>query len=268
MENKQKNNKGMARCIPRILHQIWFDYGEGQPDPPAKFRALQRGLLDDNPGYTFYEWRYRAALKFIEGYYPEHFDWFLNLQYPVEKVDAFRFFLMHTYGGIYLDMDCKSLEPLDKFFEEHPEACRAKIVLVHSPVESILTNCVMMSAPGHEFWLEALKKVGEGWRPFWANWQKHAQILHTAGPYFLHRFWPWYQDHGKHYKRSDFYFTWPPVFVSKDPDQAQYIHHLYENSWVNWKGIKQTAAAMTFLLFVSIYLFKRYQRYRRHASLS
>jgi mannosyltransferase OCH1-like enzyme len=50
-------------------------------------------------------WTEKASRDFIETEYP----WFLNAydgyRYPVQRVDAVRYFLMLHYGGIYMDLD-------------------------------------------------------------------------------------------------------------------------------------------------------------------
>jgi hypothetical protein len=50
-------------------------------------------------------WTEKASREFIEKEYP----WFLQTydvyRYPVQRVDAVRYFLLLHYGGIYLDLD-------------------------------------------------------------------------------------------------------------------------------------------------------------------
>lgn len=50
-------------------------------------------------------WTEETSREFIETEYP----WFLRTYdrylYPVQRVDAVRYFLLMHYGGIYLDLD-------------------------------------------------------------------------------------------------------------------------------------------------------------------
>lgn len=59
-------------------------------------------MLTVTPGQL---WTERASRDFIETEYP----WFLRTydgyRYPVQRVDAVRYFLLLHYGGIYMDLD-------------------------------------------------------------------------------------------------------------------------------------------------------------------
>jgi inositol phosphorylceramide mannosyltransferase catalytic subunit len=62
--------------------------------------------------------------------------------------DALRPFLLHAYGGLYLDMDVECLEPVD------PTLQGFQLVLqMEDEGSKSLNNAVMASAPGHPLWL-------------------------------------------------------------------------------------------------------------------
>lgn len=50
-------------------------------------------------------WSEKSSRDFIETHYP----WFLRTydryRFPVQRVDAVRYFILMHYGGIYLDLD-------------------------------------------------------------------------------------------------------------------------------------------------------------------
>jgi mannosyltransferase OCH1-like enzyme len=101
------------RKIPAILHQIW--HAVHYPNPPQRYREGTRSFLAHHPGWTYKFWDSRSSRKFLSTYYRWFLPTYIGYDQWIKRVDALRYFLLHFYGGVYLDMDAecwKNIEPL------------------------------------------------------------------------------------------------------------------------------------------------------------
>ena len=62
-------------------------------------------------------------------------------------VDAVRPFLMHAFGGVYIDLDTECLQPVDPFLQEHD-----LVFQMEDFGEKSLVNSAIAGAPGLYFW--------------------------------------------------------------------------------------------------------------------
>lgn len=77
----------------------------------------------------------------------EHYPWFVSIfdayPYPIQRADAIRYFILHHFGGIYMDLDVGCLRRFDPLL-------RFEVVLPKTiPVG--VSNDVMLAAKGHPF---------------------------------------------------------------------------------------------------------------------
>lgn len=77
----------------------------------------------------------------------EHYPWFVPIfdayPYPIQRADAIRYFILHHFGGIYMDLDVGCLRRFDPLL-------RFEVVLPKTiPVG--VSNDVMLAAKGHPF---------------------------------------------------------------------------------------------------------------------
>ena len=53
----------------------------------------------------------------------EHYPWFVPIfdayPYPIQRADAIRYFILHHFGGIYMDLDVGCL----RRFDPPPQGC-------------------------------------------------------------------------------------------------------------------------------------------------
>ncbi|KAH8812239.1 nucleotide-diphospho-sugar transferase [Xylogone sp. PMI_703] len=131
--------------IPPIIHNIWFAGISRDQSMKTKipdiWSTAQDMCRDNNPNYTIYTWNADSGREFIE----EHYAWFLptydGYKFPIQRVDALKYFVLWHYGGVYMDLDIscrRSLDPLLEFSAWFPRA---------SPLG--INNDLMASRPGH-----------------------------------------------------------------------------------------------------------------------
>ena len=95
--------------FPRIIHQTWKD-----ANVPDEFKAFQRSVREQNPGFEYVLWTDDDNRSLIES----HYAWFLptydGYTHHIERVDAVRYFILLTHGGVYIDLDMECLAPIDE----------------------------------------------------------------------------------------------------------------------------------------------------------
>ncbi|KAG8461561.1 hypothetical protein KFE25_001165 [Diacronema lutheri] len=160
------------RRIPFIVHQMYKN--EALPEEWAETPATWQRM---NPGYKYMLWTDRELRELIEN----HYAWFLPvyLAYPhnIQRSDSSRYFLLHRYGGIYADLDIVSTRSIDRLIAGH------EALLPLTPNIGI-TNAVMASTPGHEFFGYVIKEL-ERYSSTWYHGTRHVTIVTSTGPTFL-----------------------------------------------------------------------------------
>lgn len=161
----------MTRKIPFILHQIW--HAVHFPEPPERYREGSRSFLEKHPGWRFQFWDDRTSRSFIAANYRRFLPTYVGYAFWAKRVDALRYFLLHFYGGVYLDMDAecwKNIEPLLEGF--------GFVGCANHRRPGEVGNGFLAAAPGHPL---LAKIIGE--LPLTAG----KGILDSTGPAFLGR---------------------------------------------------------------------------------
>eukprot|EP00937_MAST-01D_sp_MAST-1D-sp2_P005080 g5080.t1 len=142
---------GGQRCtIPKIIHQTW-------KNDLVSYTAAQRirSWLKKNPEWTYMLWTNDDNRRFMAQHYPEHTPMFLNYSHEIKRADAIRYFLLHHYGGLYVDLDFEALRPVDPLLAGH-ELVIGQEPWVHShvlyDVDRLICNAFMASCARHPFW--------------------------------------------------------------------------------------------------------------------
>ncbi|KAL2269008.1 hypothetical protein VTJ83DRAFT_3854 [Remersonia thermophila] len=178
-ENVARNR---TQHVPKIVHHVFHNWRQpGNDTLPADWAALRAECIDLNPDFEFKLWGEKASRDFIETEYP----WFLRTydgyKYPVQRVDAVRYFLMLHYGGIYMDLDngCKtSLAPLLYY-----------PVWLTDGGRGALSNNILAARPHHPFWQHlTLALLRYDWR--WPL--PYARIMYASGQWFVTAAWEEY----------------------------------------------------------------------------
>lgn len=166
--------------IPRILHQIYFG---GESAAPPSYRRWAETWRANHPEWDHQFWDAQRCRGLVE----EHYRWFLPVydayKYRIQRCDAIRYFILHRFGGMYVDMDVESLRPIDDLI--------AGRELILGALRVGFTNAVMGSAPGHPLWPRAFATMEERRRrfartaPLWAKVAMPMHIGYSTGPIML-----------------------------------------------------------------------------------
>ncbi len=246
----------MSCKIPKLIHQVWFNFtGEvGGGDIGEHNRLLRERVRAKNPNYRIHLWREKESEELIKKSYPQYWSTYLFLDPIIRKVDYLRFFLLHKYGGIYLDVDYFVLQNFDKYFTDYPQYKDSDIVLSRSCYGPWITNSILMSGPGRKFWKFCMDQVKNGALvPWWGNLQSHIETSCTTGPHFMTMAYEAYMKTACGPEK--FTIEEPPLFVAQEFSDSVYAWHEGQTSWIKSEDFL-TVEWLTFLIIIVILILR------------
>jgi len=98
--------------IPLIIHQIWF---QGQKTLNSKYADFQQRWKELHPKWIYIFWDENKIINLLRKHYEWFFDTWNKLPFMIQKIDSAKIFILHFYGGMYIDMDMEpimNIEPL------------------------------------------------------------------------------------------------------------------------------------------------------------
>ena len=215
--------------IPKIIHQTWKD-----DHIPPRFAAFSESWNRFNRGWQRILWTDRMLLKFVDTHYPHLLESFCAYPAGIFRADAARYMLLHSFGGIYADIDVECLAPLTSIEIEN------RVVLCHEPPSHwplhvhyrgfpfLLFNGVMASPPGHAFLSAILDRLPE---------TRHAtDVLDATGPCLLTGVYLGYRCkehvavHGCHLFTPTDSFQREAPYYDMEPVQSL-TRHCWATSW-------------------------------------
>ncbi|CAK1365826.1 Mannosyl phosphorylinositol ceramide synthase CSH1 [Cercospora beticola] len=168
--------------IPKIIHQTYIN-----TSIPVVWQEAQQSCLDlhKEPEWKYMLWTDAMSDEFVAKEYPEFLDTFRGYQYPIQRADAIRYFVLEHFGGIYIDLDdgCnRSLEPLLRY-----------PAFVRKTIPTGVSNDAMGAVPGHPFFqrvIEELPNYDRSWI------LPYISVMASTGPLFVSIIWRHYSDEG------------------------------------------------------------------------
>lgn len=122
----------------------------------------------------------------MEARFSNYSEIYYNYKLKVQQSDAIRYFLLYEYGGVYVDLDMESLQPLDELLARYPciiaqEPKEHRILLSENnlKLKHYALNSFMACRPKHPFMkfvIDMLKECQE-YYPL--------DVLKSTGPMFL-----------------------------------------------------------------------------------
>jgi inositol phosphorylceramide mannosyltransferase catalytic subunit len=245
----------MSHKIPKIIHQIWFNFqtDDSGLDIGDHNRSLQKRLSDKNPNYKIFLWREQEAENLLKKYFPAYLSTYLFLDPIIRKVDYIRFFILYKYGGIYLDMDYFCLKSFDDYFNDYPQYKDSDIVLSKSCYGPWITNSIMMSRPGCNFWQFCFDQSKYGTLiPWWGNLQNHIETSCMTGPYFMTIVHESYKKIACNIEKIT--IEDPPLFLAQDFNNAVYTWHEGHTSWIKSKDFLTIEWICLIIIIIVVFL--------------
>lgn len=169
--------------IPKIIHQTWKNH-----DIPPAWRGFVDTWKRLHPGWEYRFWTDTDNDAFVARHFPEFLETWRGYPYAIMRADAIRYLLLLHYGGLYVDMDCECLAPMDpflpcrRFIAGREPSCHEK----EHGYRDIPSNALMMAPAGNT----ACRSIIDHLRDDTAPCVVHADVLHRTGPLMLHKVLP------------------------------------------------------------------------------
>jgi len=164
-------------AIPRIIHQT---YKTAEiPDHWRRAQSVVKQQHDPARGYQYLFWTDDSMRQFLSEKYSWSLSTYDSYAYPIQRVDAFRYFVLYHYGGFYVDLDVGARRCFDILL-------KYDVVLAETRPFGF-TNDFLASQPEHPFFLHLMKGLRENAQPWWKYFAPSLAVLVTAGPLYLTR---------------------------------------------------------------------------------
>ena len=73
----------------------------------------------NHPGWEYRLWTDTQNREFIRTRYPDFLVRYDSYPYHIQRVDAVRYFILYTFGGLYVDLDFECIHSLERLLAEH-----------------------------------------------------------------------------------------------------------------------------------------------------
>lgn len=171
--------------VPRIIHQIMHDFKADYPPieksevlVPEKWKESPEKWKSLHPLWTYMLWGGFESRELIR----LHYSWFLtiydNYKFPIQRVDAIRYFILHRHGGIYTDLDLYPTVPIDRYISGTDEA-----YFIYGPMSA--ANSFIASTKGAIIWHRVFTALANVELPWWTRLTKHFTVMLSTGPMLL-----------------------------------------------------------------------------------
>lgn len=215
-------------CIPRVIHQTWKE-----SKPPSEFALYHLSWTHMNPGWLLLMWTDDDVHQWLSANYEWFIPTFDAYEHPVMRADAFRYFVLHAYGGVYADLDYEAVQPLDSYL---PNISHPLGFVAPGDWHSSISNSLMVTQYCPALWEPLLHRLvvtaktsREGvWSLF-----PSSRVMSATGPTFL-RMW-FESERPEHICRLPRARFSPCDYCNPNckTDGALTVHH-YARSWNRW----------------------------------
>ncbi|GAA5985823.1 hypothetical protein JCM5350_006899 [Sporobolomyces pararoseus] len=204
--------------IPKIIHATW------KTDVlPDRWEKIRQGCIDLHPDYEFMLWSDASSRNFIAEYYPWFLSTFDGYVYPIQRADVIRYFVLHRFGGIYMDLDIgcrRNMDPL-LYFE----------VILPQTIPVGVSNDLMFAEKNHPFMDLVIHNLITFDHTYGTN---YPTVMFSTGPMFLSaQYGLWPKDVSEGMERQ--VRVLPRRWYGKNAPPSQmtdsYFDHYYGSSW-------------------------------------
>ncbi|GAA6062077.1 hypothetical protein JCM10212_006500 [Sporobolomyces blumeae] len=215
---KNSSGKTPQPRIPKIIHATW------KTDVlPDRWEKIRQGCIDLHPDYEFMLWSDASSRDFIAEYYPWFLSTFDGYTYPIQRADVIRYFVLHRFGGVYMDLDIgcrRNMDPL-LYFE----------VILPQTIPVGVSNDLMFAERGHPFMDLVIHNLITFDHTYGTN---YPTVMFSTGPMFLSaQYGLWPKDVAEGMERQ--VRVLPRRWYGKNARPSQmtdsFFDHYYGSSW-------------------------------------
>ncbi|TFK75806.1 hypothetical protein BDN72DRAFT_831245 [Pluteus cervinus] len=209
------SSHGQVEYIPRIIHQTWKS-----DILPPRWKDISQACRDMMPDYYEYMlWTDASSRDFIAAHYPWFLDTYDDYDYVIQRADAIRYFVLHHFGGVYIDLDIGCRKPMDPLLVHH--------LILPKTIPVGVSNDLMFSEPRHPLLEQAIHNLITFDHSWFLN---YPTVMFSTGPMFLSIQYGLYSSHPGSNVR-----ILPKSLYGKNakPEDApnSFFAHYYGSSW-------------------------------------
>jgi mannosyltransferase OCH1-like enzyme len=217
--------------IPKIIHQIYFNWGTSIDDRPLFLQSISehKRLM---PDYKHILWGEEDVMNLIKSKVPQLEEFYNSLRYDIQRCDFARFLIMFFYGGFYSDLDIIPIKTYDNL--------RGNRILFNNPQNKERWSQDWISSEvGNQFWLRAINKCRKVYKEksnmkIYDTW-KIRFVFRTTGPAFLNSL----NSIADEYGVVSHKVIWSDKWINKiDVDGYWCINH-HNGSWMSNIGVNE-----------------------------
>ncbi|KAF2457265.1 nucleotide-diphospho-sugar transferase [Lineolata rhizophorae] len=168
------------QLIPKLIHQTYVN-----ESIPERWKEAQQSCIDLHEDYEYRLWTDKKAREFIAQEYPWFLETYDAYEFPIQRADSIRYFVLAHFGGVYIDLDDGCQRRLDPLL--------AYPAWLRRTVPTGISNDAMGAIPRHPFFLrviDSLPKYNRSWL------LPYITVMASTGPLFLSVIWRHYNNAG------------------------------------------------------------------------
>jgi mannosyltransferase OCH1-like enzyme len=129
--------------IPKIIHQTGPDESKWHPI----WKECSESWKNTFPDFQYMYWTDDDLRNLVRDEYPDYLELYDNFSHHIMRIDFARFCILHSYGGIYADLDTYC-------YQNFYNLLRRDLYIVQSweDWKEKVQNSLMISTPNHQFW--------------------------------------------------------------------------------------------------------------------
>ena len=163
--------------IPKIIHQTGPDEQKWHPI----WKECSESWKSIFPDFQYVYWTDDDLRNLVKEQYSEFIELYDGFPHHIMRVDFARFCILHSYGGIYTDLDVYC-------YKNFYDLLKRNLYIVESWDDwgEKVQNSLMISTPNQEFWEKCMFFSGV---KFLSNHQNNFKdyILESCGPKLISR---------------------------------------------------------------------------------
>ncbi|EGG03546.1 family 32 glycosyltransferase [Melampsora larici-populina 98AG31] len=209
--------------IPKIIHQTWKT--ERIPDRWLPVRATCAAL---HPDWEYVLWTDQSGRELIIQHYPWFLKTFDGYRYPIQRADAVRYFVLHQYGGVYMDLDIGCVRPMDSLISNP-----LFDLLLPQTIPVGVSNDLMFSSARHPFMEYVINHLQYFDHDYFLN---YPTVMFSTGPMALSALYSQFRSSPTNQLTSKPIRILPPELYGKNlpatntPSSAFFAHY-YGSCW-------------------------------------
>lgn len=170
--------------IPKIFHQVWFDFKEGNGyEFPEAFEKYRESWLILHPEWEYRLWTEDDFLKILP---QELTELYYSYNKMIKKVDFAKFVILFQFGGVYIDCDEECLKNIEELMGEYDVVLAFDYKIDKFVPNMSIINSFFASIPNHplfSYLIDACPKFKDNW------------VCHATGPTFIGKqFYEYYNN--------------------------------------------------------------------------